>query len=236
LYGGSSQDGPIQRLRNLGVPESHISAVQQSRKNLRTVDWLAPASGDVIEKRVINGQFVRAGDELYRIADHSQLWIMTDVAETDLPAIKIGTRAKATVRAYAAEPIEGEVTFIYPELRAETRTARVRIEVPNPDGRLKIDMYADVVFEAGASEQPVIAIPASAVIDSGTRQVVLVAKGEGRFEPRPVKLGRRGDGYVEVLDGISKGEEVVTAATFLIDAESNLRAALQAFTQPEAPK
>jgi len=237
LYGGgSSQDGPIQRLRNLGVPENHISAVQQSRKNLRTVDWLSPASGDVIEKRVINGQFLRAGDELYRIADHSQLWIMADVAEADLPAIKIGARAKATVRAYAAEPIEGEVTFIYPELRAETRTARVRIEVPNPDGRLKIDMYADVVFEAGASEQPVIAIPASAVIDSGTRQVVLIAKGEGRFEPRPVKLGRRGDGYVEVLDGISKGEEVVTAATFLIDAESNLRAALQAFTRPEAPK
>ena len=237
LYGGgSSQDGPIQRLRNLGVPENHISAVQQSRKNLRTVDSLSPASGDVIEKRVINGQFVRAGDELYRIADHSQLWIMADVAEADLPAIKIGARAKATVRAYAAEPIEGEVTFIYPELRAETRTARVRIEVPNPDGRLKIDMYADVVFEAGASEQPVIAIPASAVNDSGTRQVVLIAKGEGRFEPRPVKLGRRGDGYVEVLDGISKGEEVVTAATFLIDAESNLRAALQAFTQPEAPK
>ena len=150
LYGGgSSQDGPIQRLRNLGVPENHISAVQQSRKNLRTVDWLSPASGDVIEKRVINGQFVRAGDELYRIADHSQLWIMADVAEADLPAIKIGARAKATVRAYAAEPIEGEVTFIYPELRAETRTARVRIEVPNPDGRLKIDMYADVVFQTG---------------------------------------------------------------------------------------
>src|SRR5262245_1137619 len=234
LYGGS-QDGPIQRLRNLGVPESHISAVQQSRKNLRTVDWLAPVSGDVIEKRVINGQYVKAGDELYRIADHSHLWVIADVAEADLPAVKIGTRANVTVRAYAAEPIEGEVTFIYPELRAETRTARVRVEVPNPDGRLKIDMYADVVFEARRSEQPAIAVPTSAVIDSGTRQVVLVAKGEGRFEPRPVKLGRRGDAYVEVLDGISVGEEVVTAATFLIDAESNLRAALRAFTQPETP-
>ena len=97
-------------------------------------------------------------------------------------------------------------------------------------------MYADVVFHAGANEQPAIAVPASAVIDSGTRQVVLVARGEGRFEPRPVKLGRRGDGYVEVLEGVSAGEEVVTAATFLIDAESNLKAALQAFTQPEAPK
>jgi Cu(I)/Ag(I) efflux system membrane fusion protein len=112
----------------------------------------------------------------------------------------------------------------------------VRIEIPNPGGRLKIDMYADVVFQPGEQEEPAIAVPTSAVIDSGTRQVVLIAKGEGRFEPRAVKLGRRGDGYVEVLDGIRKGEEVVTAATFLIDAESNLRAALQAFTQPETPK
>jgi len=140
------------------------------------------------------------------------------------------------VRAYPGQPIEGEVTFIYPELRAETRTGRVRIEVPNPDGRLKIEMYADVVFKGGASEESVIAVPTSAVIDSGTRQVVLIARGEGRFEPRAVKVGRRGDGYVEVLEGVSQGEEVVTAATFLIDAESNLRAALQAFTQSEAPK
>jgi Cu(I)/Ag(I) efflux system membrane fusion protein len=204
--------------------------------NPRTLDWPAPATGDVIEKKVINGQRVQAGQELYRIADHLHLWVIADVAESDLSAIKIGARANVTVRAYAAQPIEGEVTFIYPELRPETRTARVRIEIPNPDGRLKVDMYADVVFQAGANEEPAIAVPTSAVIDSGTRQVVLVVKGEGRFEPRAVKLGRRGDGYVEVLDGISKGEEVVTAATFLIDAESNLKAALQAFTQPEAPK
>jgi Cu(I)/Ag(I) efflux system membrane fusion protein len=162
--------------------------------------------------------------------------VIADVAESDLSAIKIGTRANVTVRAYASQPIEGEVTFIYPELRVETRTARVRIEIPNPDGRLKVDMYADVVFQTGANEKPAIAVPISAVIDSGTRQVVLVVKGEGRFEPRAVKLGRRGDGYVEILDGISKGEEVVTAATFLIDAESNLKAALQAFTQPDRPK
>jgi membrane fusion protein, copper/silver efflux system len=112
----------------------------------------------------------------------------------------------------------------------------VRIELPNPNDRLKIDMYADIVLQAGADEQPAITVPASAVIDSGTRQIVLIAKGEGRFEPRAVKLGRRGDGYVEVLDGVNQGEEVVTAATFLIDAESNLKAALQAFTQPEASR
>jgi Cu(I)/Ag(I) efflux system membrane fusion protein len=241
---GSSQRGPdaarnlegaLQRLRNLAVPESRIKEVRETGANPRTLDWLSPATGDVVEKKIINGQRVKAGDELYRIADHSHLWVIADVAEADLSAVKIGTRATVMVRAYMAQPIEGEVTFIYPELKAETRTARVRIEVPNPDGRLKVDMYADVVFRTGDAE-PVVAVPASAVIDSGTRQVVLVAKGEGRFEPRPVKLGTRGDGYVEVLDGVSKGEEVVTSATFLIDAESNLKAALQSFSQPEAPK
>jgi Cu(I)/Ag(I) efflux system membrane fusion protein len=229
-------EGALQRLRNLAVPDSRIREVRETGANPRTLDWPAPATGDVIEKKVINGQRVQAGQELYRIADHDHLWVIADVAESDLSAIKIGTRASVTVRAYASQPIEGEVTFIYPELRAETRTARVRIEVPNRDSRLKVDMYADVVFQTGANEEPATAVPTSAVIDSGTRQVVLVAKGEGRFEPRAVKLGRRGDGYVEVLEGISKGEEVVTAATFLIDAESNLKAALQAFTQPDGPK
>jgi Cu(I)/Ag(I) efflux system membrane fusion protein len=226
--------GPEQRLRNLGVPESHIREIRGGKMPFSVV-WPAPATGDVIEKRVINGQRVRAGDELFRIADHTRVWIIADISEIDLPVIKIGTRATVTVRAYMSEPVEGEVTFIYPELKAETRTARVRIEVPNPDGRLKIDMYADVVFHTGETAA-VIAVPVSAVIDSGQRKVVLVAKGEGRFEPRPVKVGRRGDGYVEVLEGLGKGEEVVTSATFLIDAESNLKAALQSFARPEGSK
>jgi membrane fusion protein, copper/silver efflux system len=234
--GAQTVEGAMQRLRNLAVPDSRIQEVRSKGINPRTLDWPSPTTGTVIDKKIINGQRVMPGEELYRIADLSHLWVIADVAEADLSAIKVGTRATVMVRAYMTKPIEGEVTFVYPELRADTRTARVRIEVPNPDGRLKIDMYADVVFQVGAQEEPVIAVPASAVIDSGTRQVVLVAKGEGRFEPRAVKLGRRGDGYVEVLDGVTKGEEVVTAATFLIDAESNLRAALQAFTQPEAPK
>jgi Cu(I)/Ag(I) efflux system membrane fusion protein len=227
--------GSEQRLRNLGVPESHIRDVRDGKIPMSLV-WPSPATGDVIAKNVILGQRVKAGDELYRIADHSRLWVIVDVAESDLPAIKLGTHATVTVRAYAAQPVQGEVTFIYPHLRTETRTARVRIEVPNPDGHLKVDMYADVVFETGLDGQPAIAVPASAVIDSGSRQVVLVAKGEGRFQPRPVKIGRRGDGYVEILEGVVKGEEVVTSAIFLIDAESNLRTALQAFSQSDAPK
>jgi Cu(I)/Ag(I) efflux system membrane fusion protein len=127
------------------------------------------------------------------------------------------------------------VTFIYPELmKPETRTVSVRIELPNPDDQLKPGMYADVVFRSDGGDDPATAVRDSAVIDSGTRQVVLVAKGEGRFEPRAVKLGRRGDGYVEVKEGLSPGEEVVTSANFLIDAESNLKAALQGFGQKEA--
>jgi membrane fusion protein, copper/silver efflux system len=234
--GQSSLNGTMRRLRNLGVPEERIQELRESGVNPRTIDWPSPASGTIISKRIINGQRISAGDELYRIADLSQVWVIADVAEGDLADIKPGTRASVTFRAYMSEPVEGVVTFIYPEMRAETRTARVRIEVPNPDGRLKTDMYADVLFQVGGNGIPVTAVPASAIIDSGARQVVLVAKGDGRFEPRAVKLGRRGEGQVEIVEGLMNGEEVVTSATFLIDAESNLQTALKAFTQPEPSK
>lgn len=229
LEGGKSVEGAMQRLRNLGVPESRIRDVRENDVNPRTLDWPSPATGVVLSKRVINGQRVEAGDELYRIADLSTVWVIADVAEADLALIGQGTRAQITFRAYPNEPLEGRVTLVYPEMKSETRTARVRIEVPNPDGRLKADMYADVVFHAGADRTPVVTVPNDAVIDSGSRQIVLVSRGEGRFEPRPVKLGRRGEGYREVLEGLHAGEQVVTTATFLIDAESNLRAALETF-------
>jgi Cu(I)/Ag(I) efflux system membrane fusion protein len=234
--GQSSLNGTIRRLLNLGVPEDRIQQLRESGVNPRTIDWPSPASGTIISKRIINGQRISAGDELYRIADLSQVWVIADVAEGDLADIKPGTRASVTFRAYMGEPVEGVVTFIYPEMRSETRTARVRIEVPNPDGRLKTDMYADVVFRVEGSGIPVTTVPSDAIIDSGSRQVVLVAKGEGRFEPRAVKLGRRGDGRVEIVEGLAAGEEVVTSATFLIDAESNLQTALKAFIQPELAK
>jgi Cu(I)/Ag(I) efflux system membrane fusion protein len=223
--------GTAQRLRNFGVPESRIEDVQIRHLNPRTLDWPAPITGTVIDKRIINGQNVRAGDELYRIIDLSQVWVIADVAEADLAAVKPGTRATVTFRAYPGEPVEGMAAFIYPDVRAETRTVRVRIELPNPGERLKAEMYADVVFQAGADPAPVVAVPNGAIIDSGSQQIVLVARGEGRFEPRRVKLGRRGRDYREVIDGLRAGEEVVTTATFLIDAESNLQTALKAFTQ-----
>lgn len=228
--------GTMQRLRNLAVPESRIEEVLATRANPRTIDWPSPAAGTVIEKRVVNGQQVAAGAELYRIADLSNVWVIAEVAEADLSGIKVGTPALVTLRAYPNDPVDGRVGFIYPDIKPETRTARIRIEVPNPDGRLKIDMYADVLFSTGADEAAVVAVPDSAVIDSGSQQVVFVAKGEGRFEPRLVKLGRRGDGYIEIRNGVLAGEEVVTAATFLIDSESNLRAALKTFTDQEASR
>ena len=218
------------------MPENRIREIRDSGANPRTIDWLAPAGGTVIVKRIINGQRVVAGDELYRIVDLTNLWVIADVAEGDLAKIKPGTRATVTFRAYRSQPVDGVVTFIYPEVRPETRTVRVRIEVANPDALLKPDMYADVVFHAGASGAAVTTVPLSAVIDTGSRQIVLVAKGEGRFEPRPVKLGRRSEGHVEITEGLRQGEEIVTTATFLIDAESNLQTALKTFTEQEQPK
>jgi Cu(I)/Ag(I) efflux system membrane fusion protein len=227
----------MQRLRNLDVPDSRIEEVRKTMANPRTIDWAAPATGDIVEKKVIEGQRVMAGDELFRIADHSSVWVVAEVAEADVAAIKVGMRATVTLRAFSTTPHEGVVTFIYPEmLKPETRTVSVRIELPNPDGLMKPGMYADVVFQPDGGEAPVTAVPVSAVIDSGTRQVVLVAKGEGRFEPREVKLGRRGDGFTEVTEGLQPGEEVVVSANFLIDAESNLKAALQSFSQQEMPQ
>jgi Cu(I)/Ag(I) efflux system membrane fusion protein len=233
---GKSIEGAMQRLRNLGLSESRIREIRDSGANPRTIDWPAPADGTVIVKRIINGQRVVAGDELYRIVDLSNVWVIADVAEGDLADIKMGAPASVTFRAYRSQPVEGVVTFIYPEVRTETRTVRVRIEVANPDERLKPDMYADVVFHAGADGSPVTAVPTGAIIDNGTRQIVLVAKGEGRFEPRPVKLGHRGDGYVEIVEGLLEGEDIVTTATFLIDAESNLQTALKTFTEQEQTK
>jgi membrane fusion protein, copper/silver efflux system len=228
-------DGAMQRLRNLGVPESRIEEVLETEANPRTIDWASPATGHVIRKNVIEGQRVMAGDELFRIGNHERVWVIAQLAESDIGDIAVGTPVTVTLRAFPNRPHQGEVTFIYPEMmKPETRTLSVRVELPNPELRLKPGMYADVVFHPETEEAPVAAVPASAVIDSGTRKIVLVATGEGRFEPREVKIGRTGDGYVEVLEGVKPGEDVVTAATFLIDSESNLKAALQSLEHRDA--
>jgi Cu(I)/Ag(I) efflux system membrane fusion protein len=226
-------DGASQKLRNLGVDEDFIARVVEKGENIRTIDWTAPLSGVVLEKKVVEGQRVMPGDELYRIADLSSVWVIANVPEHDLSHVRIGDDAEITFRAFPDAPRLGKIAFIYPDLKPETRTARVRIELDNSDGALRADMYADVAIRSARDTAPVLAVPESALIDSGKRQVVLVAKGEGKFEPRAVTIGRRGEGHVEITDGVSEGEDVVTAANFLIDAESNLKAALSQFTAPE---
>jgi len=230
--GPRSESGALQKLRNLDVPEAVIEALRKDPSPQMSIDWPAPTTGVVMQKRVIEGQMAKAGEELYRIADLTNIWVIADIAEQDLDLVRIGAPATVAFRAYPGRTFEGRVTFVLHELDMSTRTAKVRIEVHNPEHIIKHEMYADVEISARAGEAARLVVPASAVIDSGNRQVVIVAKGEGRFQPRAVKLGMRGGDQIEVLDGVNEGEEVVTAANFLIDAESNLKAALQAFTQP----
>ena len=188
--------------------------------------WESPRDGIVLERNVSDGMRVMPGDVLFRIADHSTVWAMVDVPERDLAKVAEGQPATVRVRSYPGRAFEGKVAMVYPHLNPATRSVRVRIELPNPDLTLRPDMYAEAEINTGNSE-PVLAVPESAVLDSGSKQTVIVDRGEGRFEPRQVQPGRRGDGYVEIRDGIQDGDLVVTSANFLIDAESNLKAALK---------
>jgi Cu(I)/Ag(I) efflux system membrane fusion protein len=223
----------LSRLKNWDISSDQLARLQRSGVAKRTLTLDAPIGGIVMDKPALQGLHFGAGDMLYRIVDLSTVWLMADVFEQDLAQIRPGQSATITVQAYPGRAFEGRVAFVYPTVNAQTRTAKVRIEVPNPDLLLKTDMYATVEIAAPVETATVLAVPDSAVLDTGTKQTVLVDRGEGRFEPRAVKLGPRADGYVAVLEGLRDGEKVVTGANFLIDAESNLRAALQAFTAPE---
>jgi Cu(I)/Ag(I) efflux system membrane fusion protein len=227
---GSYGRGSRQRLMNLDVPEAAIAAIEKSRNVPTSVEWTAPRDGIVLERNAIEGMRVQPGGVLFRIADHSVVWALIDVAERDLGAISIGQPATVKARSFPGRGFSGKVEVIYPEINKETRTARIRVELPNPDLVLLHDMYVDAEIDTGSGE-PVLSVPESAVMDTGSRQAVFVDKGQGRFEPRDVKLGHRGNGYVEVREGVSEGEPVVVSANFLIDAESNLKAALKGFSE-----
>jgi Cu(I)/Ag(I) efflux system membrane fusion protein len=227
---GRELKGARRRLENLATPEPAIKELERTREISLSIPWLAPQDGEILERNAVNGMRAAPGDVLFRIADHRLVWVVIDVAERDLPQVAVGTTVTIRPRALAGQTFTGKATLIYPHLNAQTRTARIRVEVPNPDELLRPEMYVDAEIETGTPE-PVLAVPESAVLDSGARQAVLIDKGQGRFEPREVKLGRRGGGYVEVTKGISEREAVVISANFLIDAESNLKAALKGFTE-----
>ncbi|MBL8318400.1 MAG: efflux RND transporter periplasmic adaptor subunit [Burkholderiaceae bacterium] len=218
-------ESSLTRLRNWDLSRDQLAALAKSGEAQRTIVFASPVSGVVTEKKALQGMRFMPGEMLYQVTDLSSVWVVADVFEQDIGLIKAGAKAAVKVNAYPGRMFEGRITYVYPTLKAETRTIPVRVELANPGQLLKPAMFAQVEFQVGA-KAPVLVVPDSAVIDSGTRRIVLVQKNEGRFEPREVDLGSRADNYVEVLKGVRDGEQVVVAANFLIDAESNLKAAV----------
>ncbi len=195
--------------------------------------FTSPVNGVVLEKNAVEGMRFAPGMSIFRVADLSTVWVIADVYEQNLAQVKVGQPADVVIDAYPNRTFEAKVTYLYPTLNAPTRTTPVRLELANRDGLLRPGMFAHVDLATGGTAAR-LAVPNSAVIDTGSRQVVLVALDEGKFKPQPVKLGLRGKDKVEILDGLKEGDRVVVAANFLIDAESNLKAALGNFSDGEA--
>ena len=227
--GGELAASAAERLRALDVPADEIDRLRRTRRAARLVAVRAPADGVVIDKPAQLGVRVAPGDPLYRTANVADIWLIAEVQEQDLGGLSPGRPAQVGFVAFPGRRFTGRVDFIYPDLNAATRTGRVRIVLPNPDRVLRAAMYASVQIDTDAGGAPELSVPNAAVIDSGRRQIVLVALGGGRFAPRAVHLGRQSEDRVQVLGGLKPGERVVVGANFLIDAESNLRAALQGF-------
>ncbi len=219
----------LRRLRNWEISDKELEALQQDGKPSRLLVYRSAASGVVLQKPSVRGMRFMPGEVLFEIADLSSVWMLADVSEQDVGLVHLGQEATLNIIAYPGKAFSGKVVFLYPTIDTETRTAKVRIELANPDGLLKPAMFAKVELISGHARGKALAVPESAVLDSGVRQLVLVRRGEGLFEPRTVKLGMRADGYTEVTEGLEAGEQVVVRANFLIDAESNLKAALESF-------
>ncbi|WP_153109813.1 efflux RND transporter periplasmic adaptor subunit [Propionivibrio limicola] len=241
--GGEAQDGMRQlaessllRLKNWDIPEAQVKAMAKSGQTRRTLTFHSPVAGIVTEKKALQGMRFMPGEMLYQVADLSSVWVVADVFEQDIGLLKPGAKATVRINAYPDKIFEGKVSYVYPTLNPDTRTVPVRVELANPGLLLKPAMFAQVELPVAAQKNGmanVVTVPVSAIIDSGKRQIALVQLGKdekaGRFEPREVKLGARSDNYVEVIEGIKEGEQVVVAANFLIDAESNLKAAVGGF-------
>lgn len=234
-------DGPIpaqglkgarRRLENLAVPDAALSTIERTREVPIAIAWPAPQDGVILEREAVNGMRAAPGDVLFKIADTSVIWAQIDLAERDLGMAAVGQEVTVSPRGMRGKTFAGKIALVYPQINKETRTGRVRVELANPDGALMPDMYVEAQIATG-TDKPVLSVADSAVIDSGARQIVLIDKGEGRFEPREVKLGRRGAGRVEIMEGVAAEDKVVVSANFLIDAESNLKAALQGLDSGE---
>jgi Cu(I)/Ag(I) efflux system membrane fusion protein/cobalt-zinc-cadmium efflux system membrane fusion protein len=203
-----------------------IEAIARSGKVRRALPIRAPRSGYVLHKKIVDGARILAGQDLYTIGDLSKVWVQAEVYEHDAPWVEVGQPAQMEVTYQKGEVIEGSVAYVYPTLNEASRTLTVRLEFPNPDLRLKPGMFATVYIQF-RREDDTLVLPTEAILHSGTREIVFVAKGEGRFEPREITTGLVGDRHTtQVLSGLSAGEEVVTSGQFLIDSESQLQEAI----------
>ena len=220
------------RLKYWDISDTEIASLEKRGKPMRALTIYAPVNGIVTDKMVVDGQQVMAGMTLFKIADLSTVWVTADIYQFELDWIRLGQQADLTLTYLPGKALQGTVTYIYPYLNTETKTAKVRIEVHNtPELELKPGMYATVKIVSLVSADG-IAVPEQAVIHSGERNVVIIALGGGYFDPRNVRLGVSADGYDQVLEGVKEGEKIVTSAQFLIDSESNLTAAIAQMAQP----
>lgn len=210
-----------QRLRLWDITEDQIRKIEETGRPLRTLTLYSPVSGVVVQKMAIQGMKVAPGEKLFDIADLSTLWLIADIYEYELPLIRVGDTARIVFSYFPGKEMLSQIDYVYPAVSADTRTAKVRFRLPNPGERLKPQMYTNVDIKINMGKK--LAVPDSAVIDTGVRQVVYVDKGEGAFEPREVLLGMRADGFVEISRGLKAGEKVASSANFLIDSEAQLK-------------
>lgn len=217
-----------QRLTLWDLPDDEIRALEEKRQVPDVVTFRSPVAGFVVEKQALKGLHVMPGQSLYRVADLSVVWLEADVYERDLSAVRPGGMATVTVDAYPSERFSGRAIYVYPYLDEKTRTNKVRFEFANRGGRLKPGMYANVELRVGGGGMA-LTVPTNAVLDSGREQIVFVAQGDGMFEPRKVKAGRRVGESIEIVEGLKEGEQVATGASFFLDSESQLRASLPAY-------
>ncbi len=236
MAGDELYDATRRRLEYFDVPEHQIRELEQEGKVFKTLHIHSPYDGVLVSKPVFVGMQVVPGMTLYTVADLSDVWVMADVYESEISWVKVGDRAEATLAAFPGRKFAGVVRYINPYLDKDTRTVKLRIEFKNPHLELKPEMYANV--EVKTATHGALAAPIESVIRGGKKDLVIVAKGGGLFEPREVSLGVQGEGYFEVLSGLKEGEDVVTNAQFLIDSESNLHEAVgqMGATGTEAPK
>jgi Cu(I)/Ag(I) efflux system membrane fusion protein len=213
-----------ERLSLLDVPEYQIRALEKTRKVKKILNFHSPANGTVININTREGQFVTPKTELYMMVNLNKVWVYADVYDYELPWIKLGDEVEMTLASVPGKTFKGSLSYIYPYAEKKTRTTKVRLVFDNKEHLLRPDMFAEVSIKSNPSRD-IVVIPAEAIIRSGTNTQVFIAKGEGKFEPRLVKLGIESDGMVAVLEGVSAGDEVVTSAQFLVDSESKLREA-----------